>query len=539
MKGKDILFGLNDVGNDLIEMAEYGQFPAGKERSSKNETPRFKRIWKPLPVAAILTLMVLFMGCAVLLLHLEDLRIKEETYKDNMRYAEDGSKIPATKNVKQYISISGAEGSNNYLAAQEWMDFKQSYDPDGSLWRENAGFERGAQYKNYVDAYSQEMLDKIDDICRKYNLKLEGDAVIFQENVAELFGEVLGISGITRENSGLKTEFGGARVTECGNFNASYRATLETKEASQEFEFTLIYDYRDKDYFTSAYLTIEDGESVEQWNCTLPDGTNVLIVSDKGGDAFLLYNREDAFINVTIRNVGWNWDSPGDVMSHADLELIAQALDYTLKPNRVENMPQLQQELEEIYQTDVSQEEDPAEAEARMQLYEENEHHESYADLISQMRDNESYFVNHCNVAYEHFWDTMEYTLLDITGDGAEELILGRDGHIHEIWTIRDGVTQRVTSSYYEGYLCEGNVYESYIYLDGKPYHFYFQIGKDGLMEGLMTVEYDAAQEGWILDESQDGTGRTLISEERAMELINSFVRIPLQMKSVKEYLFA
>ena len=530
MKGKDILFGLNEVGNDLIEKAEFGPFPADKEK------PRMKRIRKPLLVAAIITLMVLFMGCAVLLLHLEDLRIKEETYTDNMRYAEDGSKIPATEKVKQYISIVGAEGSKNHLAIQEWMDFKQSYDPDGSLWREHAGFERGAQYNNYVDVYTQEMLDKIDEICRKYDLKLEGDAAIFQRSAAELFAQVLGIPGITRENSGLTTEFGGARVAECGNFNTSYQAALQNPEASQKFEFTLIYDYRDKDYFTSAYLTIEDGESVEQWNYTLPDGTKVLIVSDKGGDANILCDREDAFINITIRNVGWNWDSPGDVMSHRDMELIAQALDYSLKPQPVENMAQLQQELEEMYQAGESQEEDPAEVEARRQLHEENEHHESYGALICQMRDNESYFVNHCNVSYEHFWETMEYTLLDITGDGTQELILGRDGHIHEIWTIRDGKTDRVASSYYEGYLCEGNVYESYVFLDGKPYHFYSRIGEDGLTERLMVVEYDAVKESWMLDESQDGTGLTPISEERAMELINSFVRIPLEMKSVKEY---
>lgn len=536
MKGKDILFGLNDVGNDLIEKAEYGQFPADKERSSEKEAPRIKRIRKPLLVAAMITLMVLFMGCAVLLLHLEDLRIKEEPYTDHLRYAEDGSKIPATEKVKQYISIAGADGSKNHLAIQEWMEFKEHYDPDGSLRREHSGFEKPPQYNNYVDAYTQEMLDKIDEICRKYDLKLEGDAAIFQENVAELFAQVLGISGITRENSGLTTEFGGARVTECGNFNASYRATLRNPEASQEFEFTLIYDYRDKDYFTSAFLTIEDGESVEQWNYTLPEGTKVLIASDKGGDAFILCDREDAFINVTIRNVGWNWDSPGDVMSHRDMELIAEALDYTLKPKTVENMPQLQQQLEELYQAGGSLEEDPAEVEARMQLYEENEHHENYGDLICQMRDNESYFVNHCNVAYEHFWETMEYTLLDITGDGAEELILGRDGHIHAIWTIRNGLTEGIASSYYEGYLCEGNVYESYVFLDGKPYHFYSRIGEDGLMEKLMDVEYDAVQESWMLDESQDGTGLTPISEEKAMELINSFVRIPLEMKSVKEY---
>lgn len=113
MKGKDILFGLTDVGNDLIEKAEYGQFPSDTKSSGEKESHGIIRIRRPLSVAAIIALMVLLMGCAVLLLHLEDLRIGEETYVDNMRYAEDGSKIPATEKVKQFISISGAEGRKN------------------------------------------------------------------------------------------------------------------------------------------------------------------------------------------------------------------------------------------------------------------------------------------------------------------------------------------------------------------------------------------------------------------------------------------
>lgn len=531
MNGKKLLSGLSYINPKYIEESEV-------ETALEINSGSRRLLRKPYLVAAIIALMVFFMGCAVVLLNLERLKVGEESYMDAMRYSEDGSKIPATEKVKQFISIVGAEGSKNHLAMREWMDFKQRYDPDGSIRSASEGFQRPARYNNYVDVYSQEMVDKIDEICEKYDLKLEGDAVIFQENVAELFNQVLDIPGITGEKASLEAEFGGARVTECGNFNASYQADFQNPETNQQFAFTLIYDYRDKAYFSTAYLIIKDAEAVEQWNYTLPDGTEVLIASDKGGDAYILYDRKDAFINVTIRNVGWNWDSPADVMSHRDMELIAEALDYSLKPKKVENMSQLKQQLEEIYQAGEIQEEDPAEVEARMQLYEENEHHESYGDLICQMRDNESYFVSHCNVAYEHFWETMEYTLLDITGDGTEELILGRDGHIHAIWTIRNGLTEGIASSYYEGYLCEGNVYESYVFLDGKPYHYYSQIGEDGLKENLRTVEYDTFYESWMLDESQDGTGRTPISEEEAMEIINSYVRIPLELKSVQEYPF-
>ena len=161
MKGTDILFGLNDVGDDLIEKAEYGRFPKGTE---KNQNAR-RLIRRPFLIAAIIALMVFFMGCAVVLLNLERLKVGEESYMDAMRYSEDGSKIPATEKVKQFISIVGAEGSKNHLAMREWMDFKQRCDPDGSIWSASAGFQRPAQYNNYVDVYSQEMVDKIDEIC--------------------------------------------------------------------------------------------------------------------------------------------------------------------------------------------------------------------------------------------------------------------------------------------------------------------------------------------------------------------------------------
>ena len=535
MNGKDIFLGLQYVGEDLIELAEYGQFPSGAAKpAGKAGTGTLKR---HLTVAAIIALMLLLVGCAAwLCLHLEDLRIGEETYVENMRYREDGSKIPPTEKVKQFICIAGPEGSRNQLAAKEWLDFKQRYDPDGSLWKAAGGFEKPAQYDDYTDAYTQEMLDKIDEICQKYDLLLTGDAVIFQQGDQDLLAQVLGIESVVKENSGLTLEFGGARVSACGNFNVSYQAALQNPQTGEDYTFTLIYDYRDKAYFTSGYLIIEDGEAVQQWNYTLPDGTEVLIVSDQGGDAYILRDREDAFVDITIRNVGWNWDSPGDVMSRADMELIAKALDYSLKPQKVEDTARLQAQLEADWQARQNQGEDSAEVERRRQLLEENEHCDSYKDLICRMRDNESYFTDYCSVAYEHFWDTMEYTLLDVTGDGEEDLILGRDGHIHAIWTIRDGKTDRVASSYDEGYLCGGNVYEDYVFLDGKPYHWYFRINTDGRLEQLMEVNYDTYSGSWMLDESEDGTGSTPISEEQATQIIDSFVRIPLEMESVQAF---
>lgn len=538
MKGKDIFLGLDYVGGDLIENAEYGQFPSSavKTAGNGNKAPEVRRIRRPLLIAAIVALMLLLMGCAAaIVLHLDSFRLGEEIYVENMRYREDGSKIPATEKVKQYISMAGMEESKNYQADREWFEFTQSYDPDRSLWKASEGFEKPAQYNDYL-AYTQEMLDKIDEICEKYGLKLVGDVAIFQQGDGDVFAQTLGIHSIAREDSAMTVEFGAARAAECGNFNASYNATLINPDTKQEYSFMLVYDYRDKAYFSGRYLIIGDGESVQQWTCTLPDGTEALIVSDKGGDAYILYDRQDASINISIRNVGWNWDSPGDILSREDMNLIAQSLDYSLKPNPLENIPELQAQLEQMYQARELMPPDPTEEAERMRLYEENEQKDNYADLICRMRDNEAYFIEHCNLAYENFWQTMEYTLLDVTGDGAEELILGRDGHIQGIWTIRDGKTAGLAGSYYEGYLCEGNIYEDYVFLSGMPYHWYQKLESDGTVQMLMCVEYDASAGRWLMQDYEAGTEWQTISEERAEEIIASFVRIPLEMKPVSEF---
>lgn len=152
------------------------------------------------------------------------------------------------------------------------------------------------------------------------------------------------------------------------------------------------------------------------------------------------------------------------------------------------------------------------------------------------MRDNEAYFVENCNLTYENFWDTMEYALWDVNGDGQEELIFGRDGHICEIWTMQDGKTAGFMGSWYEGYLCEGNVYEDYVFLSGQPYHYYHRLGSGTEFSSILGVYYDIYYESWMLKDFESGTEVTQITEERAKEIMASFPRISLEMKPVREF---
>ena len=155
MTGRNLLTGLSYIDQTYI---------AESEGVAAEKLQRKKALPRPFLIAALIALMLLLMGCAAaIVLHLDSFRLGEEIYVENMRYREDGSKIPATEKVKQYISMAGMEESKNYQADREWFEFTQSYDPDRSLWKASEGFEKPAQYNDYL-AYTQEMLDKIDEI---------------------------------------------------------------------------------------------------------------------------------------------------------------------------------------------------------------------------------------------------------------------------------------------------------------------------------------------------------------------------------------
>ena len=58
MNGKDIFRGLQYIGDDLIENAETGQFPAQNQESGKTRRP----IRRPLLIAALIALLLLLVG---------------------------------------------------------------------------------------------------------------------------------------------------------------------------------------------------------------------------------------------------------------------------------------------------------------------------------------------------------------------------------------------------------------------------------------------------------------------------------------------
>lgn len=182
--------------------------------------------------------------------------------------------------------------------------------------------------------------------------------------------------------------------------------------------------------------------------------------------------------------------------------------------------------------------EPPEVVEARKREYEENERLSSFPALIARMRDHEDYFASHMSGDFDNFWDTMNFTLRDVTGDGEDDLLLGKDGDIRSIWSMVDGKTKCIAIAE-AGKLCQDNILWDYTYLDGAGYNRYFRLDQRNFMVPILDVEYSVHDETWWkydLTEDSTGQSREAISEEEMQKIVDSYTPMNLSWKSVQEF---
>ena len=113
MKSMDLLETIGSIRDKYI-LEAHSQTSAPKKRIPS------KRL---VLIAAIITLMLLLVGCAAVLLGLWDLRLGEYPIDAGFGETQSG----------EFISLSGFVGSKEYQANKEWIDFEKQYDPDGSI----------------------------------------------------------------------------------------------------------------------------------------------------------------------------------------------------------------------------------------------------------------------------------------------------------------------------------------------------------------------------------------------------------------------
>lgn len=298
MTGKDLFIGLGNISQKYYDEAENDTIASSQGHKS---------LRRPLLIAAVIALTLLLVGCAVIyVLSLEQLVVIDHT--DEMASVlEDGKSetildgstetLPETTAgpfvAEKVLSLQGYEGSPSYNALQEWLTYAAEYTMQNPELRFTSEFQRPEAYTNYP-CYSQEMVDKVDEICSKYGLHLLGKPLFITD--AEGMKEN-GLSGVLSEEAIPRCFYG--HLYQDGSFVASGEL-----EFSVDYEKTVQFQMRNikKDAFYTVHLGLNNISSYVQWNYTTQDGYSALLaLNDKTGLIFV--ENEGRFISIIIDEV--------------------------------------------------------------------------------------------------------------------------------------------------------------------------------------------------------------------------------------------
>lgn len=512
MNGKKLLIGLSYIDRKFIEESENDIVTDKTNLKIKRFPAR-----KPLLIAAIIALTVLLVGCAVVFaLRLQDMSIGQETYTqtfdDNGKYLEE----PVEK-TRDVLTLFGHSGDNIQKATVEWFEFLETYDPDGALMDDNPDHaEIPNQYEYTYGCYTQDMINKLDEIAAKYDLKLLGEWLPFQAWQSDIFMEESGMSSLVLSDSG-------AEVTRLsGMFYPPYNfdVDIELSADSMENELWITVLYAHKDYFPNDYPGGADLSLYEQWDYTAPDGTTLLLALNHKGHGLVVAELENAMM---ILSVDGNYSasaypSEEEIMTREELEAAAAVFDYSIQPQILDRNA----------------------VEARLEAS--NEAHEAenaYNPLTFGS------FSDGLKSRFSIPNEKAQYAFYDVTGDGVDDLLLSfhGDGAINEWFANQDG--EIINGFGISTYLCEGRVLESY-HLDTErgdyEQHFYLQPDTD---TGWMDIDPETNGDVVTIVWKTDGnwvqmddyyTEEKSISEEMAREIMAQYPRIKLDWRPAMGY---
>lgn len=342
MNGKDIFLGLQYIGGDLVEKAEHGRFSCVPEK----EAPRVfghRRLGRPLLIAALIALMTLLVGCAVVYMlsmdgiRLGDLQVTYDIYDDSMAYAGQES------HTLQVLTLAGLSDSPASQAAREWYEFLESYDPDKAI--KQAAFGNEPEFPEEYAAYglyTQEMKDKLDEILSRYDLKLRGRRMEFQ--TCKQLLRALGLENVTNPSSSSTIRVSSAYYYENGNLDLHFAITLPDGEQPSG-----ALHYRPKDCLIPDTAVLTD-VSWEEWNYTTASGQNVLIIrSEDASSAWIFCDMQshtasvqvDTILQMDVEAENGTPTAKFRQLSKQQLEQIADAVDFSLEPKLVEGWESL------------------------------------------------------------------------------------------------------------------------------------------------------------------------------------------------------
>ena len=163
MNSHNILDMIGDARDSYVWDAQ--QVRTGSQTTEHRKMPA-KKLWL---LAAVIALTLLLVGCAVVyVLRMQNLTVGKYDPYIPVAYDENGEIIPVeTQKNPMYLSIQGVHMD----ALAEWLEFTENYDRDGTIMLEadksGSEWDLPDSYHLTYGCYSQEMIDKLDEIAAK------------------------------------------------------------------------------------------------------------------------------------------------------------------------------------------------------------------------------------------------------------------------------------------------------------------------------------------------------------------------------------
>lgn len=367
------------------------------------------------------------------------------------------------------------------------------------------------------------MVDKVDEICEKYGLKILGKMWSEQEEPEYIF-EAVGISGIQTPQA--QTHYYGGYYYQGGTFQMEG----ETSAAGENCFFSYRCVMKDTlDYVVSIVGHMED---YDQWNHILPDGTEVLLAYSQ--DKVMVFaDRPGFFVSVFTELA-----EP----TREKVEAFADTFTFDYLPQRVdgEKADAREEELR------LAQEARAATASDPLDDYEAMFRKPGYGAFLEGYREQKMY-------------QNAQYVLRDVTGDGQEELIMQKDSVLHTqnddgterntpckvtlVLTMgEDGLTKKLLHE--EAALYEGDVFGGSIDWDGDTSNWwsrvYFKLDNQGNRTNVDTIRYFKDLNSWQRTNkpgaSTEEDWEMDITEEQAMVYVHAYQRADLDWKPITEF---
>lgn len=511
MNAYDILDMIGDAKGEYIWDAQ--QVRTGEISTRIRKLPA-KRMWL---IAAVIALALLLVGCTIVyVLRMQNLHVGEYSIYVPEVYDEEGNVIPVeTRQPTQLLSIQGV----HMEALAEWVEFTNSYDLDGTI---SSAADRAAKeggpgnpwefpdnYHLTYGCYSQEMMDKLDEIVAKYDLKLLSEYITCQRYEMGVMFEALGFDGVMLDSPKIEVEYADGDFHLEGSFWLELFLNMEGEHWKCEDEIVSV-QYSVKDYFDPRTDGVQNFDNYTQWDYTRTDGKQVLLALSEGA-ARIYADLGDAMMNVSLSGNTWLDDQQVNMTPEA-LEEIAELIDLSIQPHATDRaeVEWLKAEALANYEAEQAAKQQAREAQGYQ------EYVDYYYNLVRDMGGG-------------------SYLLWDVNGDGTDELVVNGDS----ILSMKNGQSYKYFNLAETGIVpasfrpCEGTVFEVWTEVWGDDQYWFYQAGPEDVTFLTGVMRADATGQWYQVDSAGN---RKEITEGEAQAIRDTYPNVDFDWIPLKYF---